>query len=105
MIHAAFLVTNRFSCVGKIFMDSLGPAVKVLAAQTGLFGGHMIEIGRRGLTPAPFSNFLEALSLGVKEPRIIKNMVEIGSATGFDLAIGMTVTVKEWLGYSLVLDK
>ncbi len=86
-------------------MDSLRPDVEALSAQTGLFGRHMLEIGRRGLTPEPFGSYLEGLKLGVREMRIIENMIKIGSATGFDLAIGITVAMKKYFITGQMLDK
>ncbi len=105
LIHAAFIVANLCSQKGKLFMDSLRPDVEALSAQTGLFGRHMLEIGRRGLTPEPFASYLEALKLGVREARIVNNMIKIGSATGFDLAIGITVAMKEYFITGQMLDK
>lgn len=105
LIHAAFVVANLSGRKGREFMSSLRPEVEVLSAQTGLFGRHMIEIGRQGLTPEPFLKYLEALSRGFKASEIINDMVSIGSTTGFDLAIGMTVTAKECISYGLKLDK
>ncbi len=105
LIHAAFVVANLFGQKGKKFMDSLRPEVETFSAQTGLFGRHMIEIGRQGLTPEPFLKYLEALGRGFKAPEKINDMIRIGSATGFDLAIGMTVTIKEFLSSGLMLDK
>lgn len=105
LIHAAFVVANLFGQKGRLFMDSLCPEVETLSAQTGLFGRHMIEIGRQGLTPEPFLDYLGALGRGVKAPEIINDMIRIGSATGFDLAIGMTVTIKEFLSSGWMLDK
>ena len=105
LIHAAFVVANLFGKKSKVFMNSLRPEVEAFSAQTGLFGRHMIEIGRQGLTPEPFLNYLEALGEGFETPEILNDMIRIGSATGFDLAIGMTVTLKELLDSGLMLDK
>lgn len=105
LIHAAFVVANLFGQKGKVFMNSLRPEVEAFSAQTGLFGRHMIEIGRQGLTPEPFLNYLETLGRGFETPDIFDDMIRIGSATGFDLAIGMTVTLKELLDSGLMLDK
>jgi len=105
LIHAAFVVANIYSQKGRIFMDLLRPDVEAFSAQTGLFGRHMLEIGRRGLTPEPFGSYLEALKLGVREARIINNMIKIGSATGFDLAIGITVAVKKCFATDQFLDR
>jgi hypothetical protein len=105
LIHAAFIVAGSCGQNGKVFMDSLKTEIDLLSAQTGLFGRHMIEIGRQGLTPEPFLKYLEAIGRGFKAPEIINDMIRIGSATGFDLAIGMTVTIKEILSSGLMLDR
>ncbi len=105
LIHAAFVVANLCSQKSRMFMDSLRPDVEALSAQTGLFGRHMLEIGRRGLTPEPFGGYLEALKLGIREARIINNMTKIGSTTGFDLAIGITVTVKKCFATDQFMDR
>jgi hypothetical protein len=105
LIHAAFVVAGSCGQNGKDLMDSLKTEIDLLSAQTGLFGRHMIEIGRRGLTPEPFLKFIEAIGRGFKAPEIVDRMISIGSATGFDLAVGLTFTLTGYFGSGLTLDR
>ncbi len=105
LIHAAFVVTGLIGPENRELLDSMYHEIETLSAQTGLFGRHMIEIGRRCLTPEPFLNYLEALGKGLKAPGIVKDMVRIGSTTGYDLAVGMTFTLQKYLNNGGMLDR
>jgi hypothetical protein len=105
LLHAAFVVAGSCGQNGKVFMDSLKTEIDLLSGQTGLFGRHMIEIGRRGLTPEPFLKFIEAIGRGLKAPEIVDQMISVGSATGFDLAVGLTLTLNGYFGSGLTLDR
>jgi hypothetical protein len=105
LIHAAFVVTSCYGQNGKLLMDSLKTEVDLLSAQTGFFGRHMIEIGRRSLTPEPFLKFLEAINSGFKAPEIVEQMISVGSATGYDLAVGLSVTLTKYFDSGLMLDR
>lgn len=105
LIHAAFVVAGSCGQNGKVFMDSLKTEIDLLSGRTGLFGRHMIEIGRRGLTPEPFLKLIEAIGRGFKAPGIVDQMISIGSATGFDLAVGLTFTLTGYFGSGLKLDR
>ncbi len=85
LIHGA-LVAFRY------FQQSRGvewyppPFSECMLSKTTVLGKHMLELGRRGLTPQPVKEFLESLFEGEFSPNTLRLLGRMGASTGYDIA-------------------
>jgi len=89
LIHGVFIAYSAL-VNGRRVKQSFNLSQLEMPFETGLFGQHMLEIGKRGLTPAVVGSYLEALNEGHCAEEHLHRLLKIGSSTGSDLAIAIT---------------
>ncbi|MEW5784581.1 MAG: DUF2877 domain-containing protein [Bacillota bacterium] len=56
---------------------------------TSPLGRHLLEMGRKGLTPEPLRDFLNSILRGSYKEELLEKLTQIGSTTGFDITIAV----------------
>jgi hypothetical protein len=93
LIHGAFATYSALT-TGRKIKRAFKLSQLEMPVETGLFGQHMLEMGKRGLTPAAVCSYLEAVDQGHCAEQQLQRLLRIGSSTGSDLAIAVTCTLK-----------
>ena len=86
LIHCALIAYHCFS-LDKNFIRQIDNDISILAANTNKYGRHMLEIGKKGLTPLPLKDYFETIAEGSPYPEALERLTAIGSGTGLDLAV------------------
>jgi hypothetical protein len=86
LIHGALIANHCFS-LDKNFIRQIDNDFSRQAANTNKYGRHMLEVGKKGLTPLALKGFFETIAEGSPSPEALERLTAIGSGTGFDLAV------------------
>ena len=98
LICGALLAFHHF-IADQLFIDNISAELKAEAGKTSLMGGHMLEIGRSGLTPEVFKALLTSIGKGSFEPELLARVIQIGSSTGIDLMIALITFTINYLEF------
>lgn len=94
LIHGALIACHYFN-YDHIFMNKCKSMMDLISVKTNIFGRHMLEIALNGLTPQPYILFLQSIALGEPKEEIIKTVKEIGSGSGYEIAIAIIIYLEE----------
>ncbi len=97
LIHGA-LIACRYYFLSRRFPWVPPNYPPGLYSATTLLGGHMLEMGIRGLAVAPVKNLLSEIFSGTLNTGSINRVLEIGSSTGYDLAAAIWCTLRYLAG-------
>lgn len=84
LIHGSLIAYHYFSHENSL-MEKISEGLSETAEFTNLMGKHMLELGRRGLTPEALQAFIMSIGNNTPEHSTINRVLNIGSNTGYDL--------------------
>jgi len=83
----------------QLFIDNISAEMKEAAGKTSLMGGHMLEIGRLGLTPELFQALITSISKGSFEPDLLTRATQIGNSTGIELMVALVAFAENYVKF------
>ncbi|HHX86965.1 MAG TPA: DUF2877 domain-containing protein, partial [Firmicutes bacterium] len=96
LIHGA-LIACRYYFHSRRLPWISPPYPPQLNSSTTLLGAHMLDIASRGLTIEPVRSLLLEIFAGRVTPGSLRLLLEVGSSTGYDLAVAIYYTLSRLL--------
>jgi hypothetical protein len=99
LIHGALAACHSFAAE-TAFLDEIAEEFHEAAQKTNRMGRHMLETGRKGLTPEIVRLFICSVAEGSPDRLILQRLLKIGSGTGADLAFAILCYIRKVADYT-----